>query len=115
MKTSKILFLLLLLLGCSTSNKPASTAVYSKQHSAAEKKVALQENSNNFNKRNNRIIDSLIGINDPRLKRNKAGEIIRPNGVSASGKPLYYSTNHGVDVYSPMKGNELKTAGSIGL
>ena len=115
MKISKTLFLLLLLLGCSTSNKPASTAVDSKQHSVAEKKVALHENINNFKKRNNRIIDSLIGINDPRLKRNKSGEIIRPNGVSASGKPLYYSTNHGVDVYSPMKGNELKTAGSLGL
>lgn len=115
MKNPIILFLLLLLLGCSTSNKPASTTVESNQHTEAEKKVALHENLNNFKERNNRIIDSLIAINDPRLKRNKAGEIIRPNGVSASGKPLYYSTNHGVDVYTPMKGNELKTAGSLGL
>lgn len=45
--------------------------------------------------KNEKAIDSLIEINHPNLKRDNSNSIIRPDGVSLSGKPIYYKTYHG--------------------
>jgi hypothetical protein len=62
----------------------------------------------------NRIIDSLIQIKDPRLKKDKNGNFIRPNSVTPSGKPLYYETHHGRSHRKAIKADIIGTTGSSG-
>ena len=61
-----------------------------------------------------RIIDSLIQIKDPRLKKDKNGSFIRPNSVTPSGKPLYYETHHGRSHRKAIKADIIGTTGSSG-
>ena len=62
----------------------------------------------------NRIIDSLIKVKDPRLKKDKDGNFIRPNGISLSGKPLYYETYHGRSHRKAIKADVVGTGGRAG-
>lgn len=84
------------------------------QEKEASKKQALKARITATMAKQNRIIDSLIAAKDPRLKKDKNGAIIRPNWVSETGMPLYYSTNQ----RSARKGNKanaLGNGGSLGL
>ena len=62
----------------------------------------------------NRIIDSLIQVKDPRLKKDKDGNFIRPNRVTPSGKPLYYETYHGRSHRKAIKADVVGTGGRAG-
>ena len=62
----------------------------------------------------NRIIDSLIQVKDPRLKKDNDGNFIRPNRVTPSGKPLYYETYHGRSHRKAIKADVVGTGGRAG-
>ncbi len=62
----------------------------------------------------NRIIDSLIQVKDPRLEKDKDGNFIRPNRVTPSGKPLYYETYHGRSHRKAIKADVVGTGGRAG-
>lgn len=107
-----------LLLGCwlltSCVSSTAVSTASTPQEKEASKKQALKARITATMAKQNRIIDSLIAAKDPRLKKDKNGAIIRPNWVSETGMPLYYSTNQ----RSARKGNKANTlgnGGSLGL
>jgi hypothetical protein len=76
--------------GCSSIQKNHNNL--SEDQSIAKEKVFLKEEVLKYQMTVDRIIDSLIGLNDPRLKKDKNNNIIRPNDISPSGKPLYFET-----------------------
>lgn len=88
-----LLISLLLVVSCVTSTRVNNKTT--KQDDKALQKQALKDRILNRMAAQNRIIDSLIQVKDPRLKKDKDGNFIRPNGVTPSGKPLYYETYHG--------------------
>ena len=74
----------------------SSTAVSTSptpQEKKAIQKQELKDRIQTTMAEQNRRIDSLIAAKDKRLRKDKNGNFIRPNWVSASGTPLYYSTN----------------------
>lgn len=94
-----------------------STAVNNKtktQDDKAVQKQALKERIQSRMAAQNRVIDSLIQVKDPRLKRDKDGNFIRPNGISPSGKPLYYETYHGRSHRKAIKADVVGTGGRAG-
>ena len=103
---------LLLVVSCVTS-----TALNDKtkaQDNKALQKQALKERIQRRMAVQNRIIDSLIKVKDPRLKKDKDGNFIRPNGISLSGKPLYYEAYHGRSHRKAIKADVVGTGGSAG-
>ena len=103
---------LLLVVSCVTS-----TAVNDKtkaQDNKALQKQALKERIQRRMAVQNRIIDSLIKVKDPRLKKDKDGNFIRPNGISPSGKPLYYEAYHGRSHRKAIKADVVGTGGRAG-
>ena len=107
-----LLITLLLVVSCVTS-----TSVNNKtkaQDDKALQKQALKERIQRRMAAQNRIIDSLIMVKDPRLKKDKDGNFIRPNGISPSGKPLYYEAYHGRSHRKAIKADVVGTAGSTG-
>lgn len=94
-----------------------STAVNNKtktQDDKAVQKQALKERIQSRMAAQNRVIDSLIQVKDPRLKKDKDGNFIRPNGISPSGKPLYYETYHGRSHRKAIKADVVGTGGRAG-
>ena len=79
------------------------------------KKIKLKNDLINYNKKIDRIIDSLVGAKYPRLKRDTEGNIIRPHDISQKGKPLYFEISHGDNLFSSVKAEALKTGGRLGL
>jgi|GEM_PF-796160 len=84
---------LLLVVSCVKSTRVNNKTT--KQDDKVLQKQALKDRILNRMAAQNRIIDSLIQVKDPRLKKDKDGNFIRPNGVTPSGKPLYYEAYHG--------------------
>ena len=110
----KILLLvgLLLVVSCVTS-----TAVNNKskaQDDKALQKQALKERIQSRMAAQNRVIDSLIQVKDPRLKKDKDGNFIRPNSISPSGKPIYYETYHGRSHRKAIKADVVGTGSRTG-
>lgn len=108
-----ILISLTLIYGCKTIQKNHND--FSEDQRIAEEKVLLKDEVIKYQTTVDRIIDSLIGLNDPRLKKDKNNNIIRPNDISPSGKPLYFETTHGDNLFSSIKAETVKTGGSLGL
>ena len=106
-----LLILLAFFIGCSTHKTKKTSSTKNKQL----KKITLKEDITTYTNKINIIIDSLIKIDDPRLKRNKNGDIIRPNDISPSGKPIYFEKSHGDNLFSSVKAGALKEYGSLGL
>lgn len=107
-----LLITLLLVVSCVTS-----TSVNSKtkeQDDKALQKQQLKDRLQSHMAAQNRIIDSLIHAKDPRLKKDKEGNYIRPNGISPSGKPLYYEAYHGRSHRKAIKADVVGTTGSTG-
>ena len=107
-----LLFGLLLVVSCVTS-----TALNDKtkaQDDKALQKQVLKERIQSRMAAQNRIIDSLIQVKDPRLKKDKDGNFIRPNRVTPSGKPLYYETYHGRSHRKAIKADVVGTGGRAG-
>ena len=103
---------LLLVVSCVTS-----TAVNNKSKTQDDKAVQKQELKERIQSRmaaQNRVIDSLIQVKDPLLKKDKDGNFIRPNGISPSGKPLYYETYHGRSHRKAIKADVVGTGGRAG-
>ena len=90
----------------STSPKP--------QEKKAIQKQELKDRIQNTMAEQNRLIDSLIAVKDKRLRRDKNGNYIRPNWVSASGTPLYYSTNKR-SARKAIKADALSAGGTLGV
>ena len=94
-----------------------STALNDKtkaQDDKALQKQVLKERIQSRMAAQNRIIDSLIRVKDPRLKKDKDGSFIRPNGISPSGKPLYYEFYHGRSHRKAIKADVVGTGGRAG-
>ncbi len=107
-----LLFGLLLVVSCVTS-----TALNDKtkaQDDKALQKQVLKERIQSRMAAQNRIIDSLIQVKDPRLEKDKDGNFIRPNRVTPSGKPLYYETYHGRSHRKAIKADVVGTGGRAG-
>ena len=94
-----------------------STALNDKtkaQDDKALQKQVLKERIQSRMAAQNRIIDSLIQVKDPRLKKDKDGNFIIPNRVTPSGKPLYYETYHGRSHRKAIKADVVGTGGRAG-
>ena len=94
-----------------------STALNDKtkaQDDKALQKQVLKERIQSRMAAQNRIIDSLIQVKDPRLEKDKDGNFIRPNRVTPSGKPLYYETYHGRSHRKAIKADVVGTGGRAG-
>lgn len=107
-----LLISLLLVVSCVTSTRVNNKTT--KQDDKALQKQALKDRILNRMAAQNRIIDSLIQVKDPRLKKDKDGNFIRPNGVTPSGKPLYYETYHGRSHRKAIKADIIGTGGRAG-
>lgn len=90
----------------STSPKPQEKKAIQKQELKDRIQTAMAEQ--------NRLIDSLIAVKDKRLRKDKNGNYIRPNWVSASGTPLYYSTNKR-SARKAIKADALSAGGTLGV
>ena len=110
----KILLLigLLLMVSCVTSTTVNNKA--KAQDDKAVQKQALKERIQSRMAAQNRIIDSLIQVKDPRLKKDKDGNFIRPNRVTPDGKPLYYETYLGRSHRKAIKADVVGTGGRAG-
>jgi len=84
------------------------------QEREAQQKQALKARITTTMAEQNRRIDSLIVAKDPRLKKDNNGNYIRPNWVSTSGRPLYYSTNKR-SARKAIKADAVNTGGNLGL
>lgn len=107
-----LLVSLLLVVSCVTST-PANNKTKTQEDKAVQKQ-ALKERILSRMAVQNRVIDSLFQVKDPRLKKDKDGNFIRPNGISPSGKPLYYETYHGRSHRKAIKADVVGTQGLAG-
>lgn len=105
-----LLGLLIIFVGCkvSTSERP--------NKEISQNKISkLNSNLNNFYYHQNKKIDSLVAVNHPLLKKNKSGDIIRPDYVNDFGEPLYIKRRHGKSANDITRASELKSGGSLNL
>ena len=110
----KILLLIGLLLVVSCVTFTAVNDKTKAQDDKALQKQALKERIQRRMAAQNRIIDSLIKVKDPRLKKDKDGNFIRPNSISPNGKPLYYKAYHGRSLRKAIKADVVGTGGRAG-
>ena len=107
-----LLFSLVLVVSCVTSTRVNNNS--KGQDDKALQKQQLKDRLQSHMAAQNRIIDSLIQIKDPRLKKYKNGNFIRPNRVTPNGKPLYYEAYHGRSHRKAIKADIVGTTGSSG-
>jgi hypothetical protein len=107
-----LLFSLVLVFSCVTSTRVNNSS--KGQDDKALQKQQLKDRLQSHMAAQNRIIDSLIQIKDPRLKKDKKGNFIRPNSVTPSGRPLYYEPYHGRSHRKAIKADIVGTTGSSG-
>jgi hypothetical protein len=110
----KILLLITLLLVVSCVTSTSVNSKTKEQDDKALQKQQLKDCLQRHMAAQNSIIDSLIQAKDPRLKKDKEGNYIRPNRVSPSGKPLYFTTYHGRSHRKAIKADVVGTTGSTG-
>lgn len=105
-----LLSLLIIFISCkvSTSESPNKEIFQNKISK-------LNSNLNNFYYLQNKKIDSLVAVNHPLLKKNKSGDIIRPDYVNDFGEPLYIKRRHGKSANDITRASELKSGGSLNL
>ena len=110
MKNKLFLLVLTIFFGCKVSNseKPNKEII-------PDKVSKLNSNLNNFYYIQNKKIDSLVAVNHPLLKKNKTGEILRPDYVNDFDEPLYLEKKHGKSANDITRANELKSGGSLNL
>ena len=103
----KKIIILFLFVGCSVLGISDNTHIVNKQgkidkihQSLTEKKIA---------------IDSLIRIKHPKLKKNAKNGIIRPDGISQSGNPIYYEKMHGRSQVEVLNGYKVKNNNILGI
>jgi len=111
---NKIALCLTMLLFVSCVSSTGIRTSPSPQEKKSIQKKELQERLQKTMAEQNRRIDSLISAKDKRLRKDKNGQYIRPNWVSTSGTPLYYSTNKR-SARKAIKATALNTGGALGL
>ena len=102
---------LFIMVSCVT---PTSLNKTELQDDKAVQKQALKERIQKIVSEQNRIIDSLIEAKDPRLKKDREGNYIRPNRLTPNGKPLYYTAFHGRSHRKAVKADIVGTGGYKG-
>ena len=105
------IFVLFVFPGCKIGKKNTP----SQSEAINNKKIVLEKAIENYTIKIDEAFKNLVAAKDPRIRKDKNGNYIRPNGISKSGRPLYYASNHGDDVYTNVNAHELKTGGSLGL
>lgn len=113
MKKKLALYVSLLFIVSCVSSTAVSTNP-TPQEKRAIQKQGLKERVQNSMAEQNRRIDSLIAAKDKRLQKDSNGNFIRPNWVSVSGMPLYYSTNKR-SARKAIKANALDYGGKLRL
>lgn len=101
-----------MMVSCVSSSRVTTTST--PQQKKVQQKQALKDRINLVTAMQNRRIDSLIAAKDSRLKKDKNGKIIRPNWVSDTGIPLYYTT-HIRSARKAARTQTLSAEGSSGL
>lgn len=115
MKKKFIAFVSLLVLFVFIGCKIGEKKLHNEKEVTTNKKLILQKTIENYVIAIDDAFKNLIDSDDPRLKKDQNGNYIKPDGFSKSGRPLYFTSNHGDDVYSNINAHELKTGGSLGL
>ena len=111
-KTFALYVTMLLFMSCVSSTAVSTTPT--PQEKKAQQKQALKNRIQTTKAEQNQRIDSLIAAKDTRLQKDKNGNIIRPNWVSDSGTPLYYSTNKR-SARKAIKADALAASSTLGL
>ncbi|MDA1084410.1 MAG: S8 family serine peptidase [Bacteroidetes bacterium] len=110
----KLAFFGILLFFVSCVSLTGGSTTPTPQEKKAQQKQALKDRLQRTMSEQNHVIDSLIAAKDSRLKKDKNGKYIRPNWVSNSGTPLYYSTNKRSS-RKAIKADALAPTGTLGL
>ena len=110
----ELVFFIALLFFVSCVSSTSVTTASTPQEKKVQQKQALKDRLQATVVEQNRLIDSLIAAKDTRLKKDKNGNYIRPNWVSAKGNPLYYSTNKR-SARKAIKANAVVAGGALGL
>jgi hypothetical protein len=84
----KKFFLLLLFVGCGLINSKEEWVEMTKRENKIKNIYAKIQSEQSE-------IDNLINKKHPSLKRDRKNNIIRPDGITLSGKPVYYKSYHG--------------------
>ena len=113
MKKNIALYIAMLFFVSCVSSTAVSTSPTPQEKKAIQKQK-LKDRIQNTMAEQNRLIDSLIAVKDKRLRKDKNGNYIRPNWVSASGTPLYYSTNKR-SARKGIKADALSAGGALGV
>ena len=104
----KVFFLFLFITSCTLLNIKTSSneAIFNSKLSSLYTKL----------EKTNKRIDSLVSINHPKLKRDNENNIIRPDGITLSGRPIYYKSYHGKSQVDLLKADKVKNnLGPLGL
>ncbi|MGB0274462.1 MAG: S8 family serine peptidase [Flavobacteriaceae bacterium] len=115
MKKKIITFLWLVTLFVSHGCKIGKKNTSSQTEALTNKKIVLEKALQNYATTIDETFKKLVASNDPRIRKDRNGNYIKPNGISRSGRPIYFANNHGDDVYTNVNAHELKTGGSLGL
>ena len=107
-----LLFSLVLVVSCVTSTRVNNNT--KGQDDKALQKQQLKDRLQSHMAAQNRIIDSLMQIKDPRLKKDKNGGFIRPNRLTPNGIPLYYEAYHGRSHRKAIKADIVGATGNSG-
>ena len=113
MKKNIALYIAMLFFVSCVSSTAVSTSPTPQEKKAIQKQE-LKDRIQTAMAEQNRIIDSLIAVKDARLKKDKNGNVIRPNWVSDMGIPFYYTT-HKRSARKAASAEALATGGSLGL
>ncbi len=104
----KIFIFLLVVAGCSVLKLDTS----SQKKAYNEKLSSLYAKIEDLNKR----IDILIETNHPNLIRDNNNNIIRPDGITFSGNPVYYKSYDGKSQVDLLKADKVKnSSGPLGV
>ena len=97
----KIFWILLFLMGCSIVDLKKEESEASK-HQDKVRQIYDKIDSNQNE------IDNLIKKNHPNLRRDTNNNIIRPDGITLSGKPVYYKSYHGKSQVELLKADKVQ-------
>lgn len=105
----KIFWILLFLVGCSIIDLKKEESDASKhQDKLRQLYDKIDSNQNEIN--------NLIKKNHPNIRRDTKNNIIRPDGITLSGKPVYYKSYHGKSQVELLKADKVKNnSGQLNL
>jgi subtilisin family serine protease len=102
----KKFFLLLLFVGCGLINSKEEWVEMTKRENKIKNIYAKIQSEQSE-------IDNLINKKHPSLKRDRKNNIIRPDGITLSGKPVYYKSYHGKSQVELLKAHKVKNNSGV--